>query len=293
MFHLNFLVLILRPLLRCPVRILIRQNGTASAALAGLPRYNRLLYRLLYRRADCVLCQTAAMARDLRDSFSVPESRLSVLPNPVDTEALCVANPAPPEAWPDCGPHLLAVGRLSQEKGFDLLLKSLAIVRKQFPSADLLIAGSGSEEPALKALRQTLSLDSAVSFVGHVTIPASYFPGATLFVLSSRHEGLPNALLEAAAAGLPIVSTVASAGLVELIRQQPGVWIATAPTAEALAGTLIAALTALEPGQRFNHSFIAPFRLSSALPAWEGLLDRFLIDAPPSHMRAQTNPVRR
>jgi glycosyltransferase involved in cell wall biosynthesis len=292
MFHLNFLVLILRLFLDFPVRILIRQNATASSALAALPRYNRLLYRLLYRRADCVLCQSAAMARDLRDSFSVPESRLSVLPNPIDIDALGSASPAPPEAWPDRGPHLFAVGRLSHEKGFDILLKSLSIVRMRFPTADLLVAGAGSEEQSLKELRRTLSLDSAVRFIGHVAAPTVYFPAATLFVLSSRHEGLPNALLEAAAAGLPIVSTPASEGLVELVHQQPGVWIAPAPTVEALAGTLITALTALGPGQRFHHAFVAPFSLSSALAAWEELIDRFLADAPIARVHAQINHAR-
>jgi glycosyltransferase involved in cell wall biosynthesis len=292
MFHLNFLLLILRPFLRFPIRILVRQNATASSALAALPRYNRLLYRLLYRRADCILCQSEAMARDLRDSFSIPESLLGILPNPIDTDAINLAIPALPDAWPDTGPHLLAVGRLSPEKGFDVLLKSLAIVRKRFPSADLLIAGSGSEEPALKALSRMLSLDSAVRFVGHVAAPAAYFPGATFFVLSSRHEGLPNALLEAAAAGLPIVSTPASDGLVELIRQHPGVWIAAAPTVEALADTLTKALNAVEHGRRFHHSFIAPFCLRSAIAAWEELIDRFLADAPASHIRAQAKHVR-
>jgi glycosyltransferase involved in cell wall biosynthesis len=292
MFHLNFLVLLLRPLLGFPVRILIRQNGTASSALAEIPRYNRLLYRLLYPRADCVLCQSAAMVRDLRDSFAVPESRLSILPNPIDFDALRSATPAPPEVWPDTGPHLIAVGRLSHEKGFDLLLQSLTHVRQQFPSADLLIAGTGSEEAALKSLCRNLSLESAVRFPGHVADPAACFSAATLFVLSSRHEGLPNALLEAAAAGLPIVCTGASEGLVELIRQQPGIWLAPAPTAEALADTLTAALTTLEPGQRFQHAFVAPFRLKHALAEWEELIDRFLADVPTADVCAHANPAR-
>ncbi|MGA3136300.1 MAG: glycosyltransferase, partial [Terracidiphilus sp.] len=67
MFHLNFLVLLLRPLFPRGTRVLVRQNGTVSAALAfaGLPGYTRLLYRVLYRRADRVICQTRAMAKDL------------------------------------------------------------------------------------------------------------------------------------------------------------------------------------------------------------------------------------
>jgi glycosyltransferase involved in cell wall biosynthesis len=280
MFHLNFLLLLVRPFLGFSVRVVIRQNGTASSALAGLPRYNRLFYRLLHRRADCVVCQTSAMARDLRDSFAVPENSLHVLPNPVDFDALRSVNPAPPELWPDSGPHLLAVGRLSIEKGFDLLLQSLFLVRKRFPKAGLLVLGSGSEESSLKVLCHTLSLDCAVCFLGHVADPEAWFPAATLFVLSSRHEGLPNALLEAAAAGLPIVSTPASDGLVELVRQQPGVWLASAITAEALADTLTTALTSLEHGQRFQHAFVAPFRLCPALAAWEELIDGFFAGSP-------------
>ncbi len=287
MFHLNFLVLILRHFLGFRIRILVRQNGTASAALSALPNYHRHLYRLLYRRADCVVCQSAAMARDLRNSFGTPENRLSVLPNPIDFSAVRSTVPVSPDAWPHSGPHLLAVGRLSPEKGFDLLLKSLSLVRQQFPSANLVIAGAGSEEPRLRSLCHTLALDSAVRFLGHIDTPAAYFPAATLFVLSSLHEGLPNALLEAAAAGLPIVSTPASEGLVDLTDHQPGVWLAPAATPEALAATLSTALTAIEPGQRFNHAFVSPFALNSALAAWEALIDHFLAGAPSADSHAQ------
>jgi glycosyltransferase involved in cell wall biosynthesis len=287
MFHLNFLVLLLRPFFGFPVHILIRQNGTASSALAALPRHNRLLYRLLYRRADSVLCQSAAMARDLAINFAVPDHRLCVLPNPVDFDSLCSTDSASLKIWPDSGPHLLAVGRLSHEKGLDLLLASLYLIRQRFPAADLLIVGCGPEEHSLKALCHDLALDSAVRFLGHVAAPAAYFSAAALFVLPSRHEGLPNALLESAAAGLPIVTTPASEGLVELVDQKPGVWLAPAATANDLADTLVTALTVLQPGQRFHHTFVEPFDLNSALVKWEALFDRFLVDASTSEARAQ------
>ena len=66
-------------------------------------------------------------------------------------------------------------------------------------------------------------------------------------MLPSRHEGLPNALLEAAAAGLPIVAMPASGGVVELLRDQPGVWLAPEISAEALAASLLAALKLCGP----------------------------------------------
>ena len=149
-------------------------------------------------------------------------------------------------------------------------------MREQVPQADLVIAGAGPEDAALKALCRELGLESSVRFAGHIDRPAAYFSGASAFVLSSRHEGLPNALLEAAACGLPIVATPASEGVVDLLRGQPGAWLAPEISSAALAGSLIAALKVLQPGQRFAHSFIDEFRLDRAIHAYEDLIDAAL-----------------
>lgn len=285
MFHLNFLVLMLRPFFPRGTCVLVRQNGTVSAALSfgNLPRYTRLLYRLLYRRADRVICQSEAMARDLIDQLGVQPERLAVLSNPIDIDAIRTTARDNPSRWTETpaaasGPHLLAIGRLSREKGFDLLLQALAIVRQQFSNADLAIAGSGPEEASLKAQCRDLGLQSAVQFAGHVAHPAVYFEGASLFVLSSRHEGMPNALLEAAAGGLPIVASPASGGVTDLLRDQPGAWLATEVSARALAATLLAALQTLQPGERFAHVFIEEFRLAGALHAYESLIETVLLN---------------
>jgi glycosyltransferase involved in cell wall biosynthesis len=287
MFHLNFLVLLLRPLFPAGTRILVRQNGTVSAALAfgNLPAYTRLLYRLLYRRADRVICQTQAMASDLAAELAVEESRLAVLPNPLDVDAIRDEIALSPDLWTGPGSHLLAVGRLSREKGFDLLLRALVIVREEIPDVNLVIAGAGPEEAALKAECRNMGLEAAVRFTGHVASPSAYFPGASAFVLSSRHEGLPNALLEAAAGGLPIVALPASEGVIDLLRGQPGAWLASEVSADALASSLLEALKSLSPGQRFDHSFIEPFRIERAVRAYEELIDAVLLAAK-SHQPA-------
>jgi len=308
-FHLNFLVLLLRPFFPPGTRILVRQNGTVSSSLdfGGLPWYTRLLYRLLYRRAERVICQTPAMAEDLARELGVARNRITVLPNPVDVERIRASItenlPSGAKAHPlfsaSCGttkvvpfqnttfitnsyavPQLLAVGRLSREKGFDLLLRALALLRAEFPQASLVIAGSGPEEVALKAECHALGLDSAVHFAGYLASLWAKFPEATLFVLPSRHEGLPNALLEAAAAGLPMVALPASEGLVELLEGQPGVWLAREITAEALAASLLAALRALRPGERFAHPFVEAFRMDRSIQAYERLIEQTIAEKP-------------
>ena len=254
--EISSLALLLRPFFPARTRVLVRQNGTVSAALAhgGVPRYTRLLYRLLYRRADRVICQSRAMAEDLARETGVRNEQIVVLQNPVDLKGILAARHAP-SAWNGPGPHLLAVGRLSREKGFDLLLEALAALRNQFPVADLILVGSGHEEAALKALCRSLKLENAVCFAEQVDPPYVFFQGATLFVLPSRYEGMPNALLEAAAAGLPLVSTPASGGVVDLLTGRPGAWLATEVSASALTNALEKALDDLQPGARFRHGF--------------------------------------
>jgi glycosyltransferase involved in cell wall biosynthesis len=278
MFHLNFLVLLLRPFFPRRTRILIRQNGTVSSSLAwdGLPRFTGLLYKVLYRHADRIVCQSRAMAADLTRELGIGAESLSVLPNPVDVEKIRNSIRKAPTGGNGPWLHLFAVGRLSREKGFDLLLQALFLVRVRIPGVGLVIAGAGPEENALKVQCHQLGLDEAVEFAGPVDHPFRYFPSATLFVLSSRHEGLPNALLEAAAAGLPLVAVPSSQGVVDLLRGQPGAWLAREISAQALAASLLTAMEALQPGERFTHSFVDEFRLDRAIPAYENLIDATL-----------------
>jgi glycosyltransferase involved in cell wall biosynthesis len=265
--QLNFLVLLLRPFYPRRTRVLVRQNTTVSSALAfgGQPWYTRLLYRSLYPRADRVICQSHAMADDLCREVGIRRARIAVLPNPVNIEdarapsrwagskpvqqADCV-----PGQWTGAGPHLLAVGALVPERGFDLLLDALAVVRRSFPQADLVIAGHGPEEAALRAHCGSLDLEAAVDFRGRVESPHALYPQASLFVLSSRSEGMPGALLEALAGSLPIVATPASGGVVDLLRGRPGTWLAREASSAALAAALLKALEEISPGQRFYRS---------------------------------------
>jgi glycosyltransferase involved in cell wall biosynthesis len=264
--EISFLALLLRPFFPPKTCVIVRQNATVSSALAfaDVPRSTRLLYRLLYRRSDRVICQSRAMAGDLAQVAGIGDEQIAVLPNPVDLEGIRAAWSAP-SVRSGAGPHLLAVGRLSWEKGFDLLLRAFAVVREHHPDADLIIAGSGREEGSLVLLCRSLGLETAVCFAGQVDRPYAFFPGATLFVFSSRYEGMPNALLEAAAAGLPLVATPASGGVVDLLRDRPGAWLAPEISAEALATTILSALDAIRPGERFCHPFF-PSSLQMAQP---------------------------
>ena len=286
MAHLNFLLLLLKPLLPSRTRILVRQNTTASAAAQTW--FTRFLYRYLYRRAHAVICQSRAMAADLADRFAIPRAQLKILSNPVDTATILASSPSiqhpewPANAWP----RLLSIGRLAREKGIDLLLYALSEIREHHPCVHLQILGVGPEEAALRKLSLELGLEDAVSFLGFQEDLASFYKQATLFILPSRYEGMPNALLEAAAAGLPLVATPSSAGLCDLLENAPGAWLTQSISAESLAETILEATQSLVPSrdsepQRFRHGFLVPYETPVAIAAYAALIQS-LAKRPPA-----------
>jgi glycosyltransferase involved in cell wall biosynthesis len=263
----------LRPFLPRRTRLLVRQNSLPGRRDAGL--WTPLLYRSLYRFADAVICQTEAMAEAVARATG-SRRNLRVLPNPVDISRVRggAQNAARRRTGP--GPHLLAMGRLAPEKGFDLLLHAVASVQARFPTADLTILGAGDQEQTLRALAKELAIEEAVHFAGYQAEPEAWFAGTSLFVLSSRREGLPNALLEAAAAGLPIVATPALGGLGEWLAGRRGVWLAHTVSSDALAEAILCALDELPPRGHFVHSWVEEFRAERAVPQYEALIDEVL-----------------
>ena len=272
--HLNALVLLLRPLLPTGTRIIIRQNGLwTCSSIANSALLTQLTYRHLYPRADRIICQTASMAEELTPR---KRCRAVILPNPVDIDE--IRNISDAAAWHSAGPHLLAVGRLVHEKGFDLLLRAFSKVIAQFPAAELVILGEGPEADSLRLLSQRLRVSSPVRFAGHIQKPFTWFPSTTLFVSSAREDVLPNALLEAAAFGLPIAATPAHGGIPSLLRNDPGAWLADAISAQSLSRCICNALTSLHPQARCSHPWIETFRLQDVLIQYRSLLDEVLAE---------------
>lgn len=113
---------------------------------------------------------------------------------------------------------IVAAGRLTRQKGFDVLLEAYAqaINTLQEPS-HLVIFGEGPDRKSLEGLAATLGVTDSVSFYGHSNKFENYLPQADLFVLSSRYEGFGNVLVEALAANVPIVSTDCPSGPSEIL----------------------------------------------------------------------------
>jgi glycosyltransferase involved in cell wall biosynthesis len=152
------------------------------------------------------------------------------LPNPV---------PFPPVAGEPRGEKaVIALGRLSDEKGVDMLLESWALVTPRHPEWVLRVYGAGEDEDQLRAQCTALGLDDSVQWCGSTDDVPGALRGGSLFVQSSRGEGFPLSLMEAMAVGLPCCAFDCAPGVREIVRDGEDGLLAAPGHVEALAGHL-------------------------------------------------------
>ena len=122
----------------------------------------------------------------------------------------------------------LAVGRLTYQKGFDLLLQAWAQVAPLHPDWRLRIVGDGEDKAMLEQLRRELNIEASTEFASKTNNISVHYQQAAFFVMSSRFEGLPLVLIEAQAYGLPIVSFNCDTGPAEIIKHGETGWLCEA-----------------------------------------------------------------
>lgn len=171
------------------------------------------LRRLVYPRATGVVVLTDSV-RPWAEGI-VKKSAVHVIPNPVTVSAI-KHNGVRKQSG--VGGTIVAMGRLAPQKGFDLLLKAFALCASKYPHWSLVILGEGEERSRLEALTGELGVEDRVSLPGQVQDPSSVLGKADIFVLASRYEGFPMALVEAMACGLAVLSTDCPSGPREIIR---------------------------------------------------------------------------
>lgn len=169
-----------------------------------------LMSRFLYPLAAGVVTPTEAVAGYFR-AWGL--KRVRAIPNPLRTSS--TMDRAVADQPGSC--RLVAAGRLSPEKGFDQLLRALPQITARIPNCALTIYGEGGEKTRLEALAQELGVLERVTFAGLVPDLISALQGGDIFVMPSRSEGFSNVLLEAMAAGVPVVSFDCPVGPREII----------------------------------------------------------------------------
>lgn len=189
-----------------------------------------------YRRCDHLVANTRDLVRWIA-AQGWPEGRVHHLPN--FAHDLSGAAPAP---WPGPGRRVLALGRLHPNKGFDVLVRALALL----PDARLVIAGEGPERASLERLARECGVAERLHLPGWAADPGPFLAACEVFVSSSRHEPLGNMVLEAWGAGRPVVAAAAQ-GPSELIADGATGLLAPVDAPEPLAAAIAHVLD--DPGR--------------------------------------------
>ena len=202
---------------RVRTRVVHTEHGREPYALSARRRW---LGRVAGLYAKRFFCLTRGMAAEVIDQRIVPRSKVRVIDNGIDIDR--VREQGDPDTLrrslgiPTDSPVIGSVGRLVEVKRHDVLIRSFAGLRREVPSAHLVIVGDGPLKNELSNLIGRLDLQSCVHLAGYREEAWRYLSVMDCFALTSRSEGMPQAVLEAAIAGLPIVATNVG-GLPEVI----------------------------------------------------------------------------
>jgi glycosyltransferase involved in cell wall biosynthesis len=232
----------------------------------------RWLRHVSYPFASAVVVQTKEVSRYFSDS-----DRVAVIQNPIARvlpESASMRDDI--EAVIPGRPFVLGIGRLVEQKGFDLLISAFALVAASHPEWSLLILGEGTERQVLEEQVHHLGLAQRVRLPGVVVQPQLVFQEADLFVLSSRFEGFPNALCEAMASGLPVIATDCPSGPDEIVRDGVDGVLVPPENAEQLAAAMSRLMGNSEVrrtlGERASE-ISERLKLEAIMSQWERTLD--------------------
>jgi glycosyltransferase involved in cell wall biosynthesis len=274
MVHANFMARALRLFLRVPALV-----STIHSLHEG-GRLRMAIYRLTNSLVDKMTIVSEAAADRFVSNGIVPKSLLQVIPNGVDIDQFREV-PANTRMSLRSSMNLdrefvwIAVGRFDPPKDYPTMLRAFAQIRKRSPATVLLLVGQGVLQPETESLARELKLGDGVRFLGVRNDVPEIMSAADAYVMSSAWEGMPVVLLEAAAAGLPIVATDVG-GNHEVVCEGESGFLCPAGNPDALAHAMLR-LSALSEeqrramGERGRRHVQANYGLGRMVERWEEL----------------------
>lgn len=195
-------ILAQKKFIKCPIILAERAD---PGTYCSISKKNQKLFSKYYDRADGYVFQTED-AKEYYRQHNIDVSKSRVISNAINPEFVCKPYTE------DRRKVIIGAGRLTEQKNFPLLIKAFSAISANHPEYILEIYGEGELQSQLNSLVNELGIRDKVRFMGFVQNIREYLRDASLFVLSSNFEGMPNALMEAMALGVPVISTDCPAG---------------------------------------------------------------------------------
>jgi glycosyltransferase involved in cell wall biosynthesis len=276
LFHANWFGTAAGRLARVPVTIVSKRNVDVYERAR-----DRWACRLVNRAADCVTAVAGGVAEHVHRTEGCPRDKIVVIPNGIDVRDVAAAAGGATESLGIAADRQVmgTIARLVWYKGHEELLEATARVARAEPRATLVVVGDGPLRRSLERRAHDLGLNGAARFLGSVPQAWRLLPRFDIFVLPSRWEGMSNGLLEAMAAGRPIVAT-AVGGNPELITDGETGLLVPPQDPEALAAAMLRLIRdpalARRLGQAARRRVETDFTLEAMVRRLETLYDDLL-----------------
>jgi glycogen synthase len=264
--------LLLKKLYRIPYVVSLRGGDVPGFRPYDFRLYHKLaapFLHLIWRDAFSIIANSKGL-RDLALAFD-SHYEIPVIPNGVDVSQFTVSN----RDW--LFPHILSVGRVVYQKGFDLAMHALSQLK------DLewtwTIAGDGPQMATLKAMTAEYGIKDRVHFAGWLSSEQlkEQYSAANVFLFPSRHEGMPNAVLEAMASGLPVIATRIAGNEELVVDGETGKLVATEDVEslrEALKPFLVDAKMREQMGRAARRRVESAFSWNRVAEQYEIILEK-------------------
>ena len=265
--HLNLYLAIFKRALPKGMKLVARESSIVSINTehAPFPKLYHWLLRRFYKNTDQVICQSEYMLNDLASHYQIPQSKMRVIYNPVIAPVV-----SPGMKTVNAVAELVTVARLSDEKGLDRLIRAVSHLKIPYRFT---IIGEGSSRAALQDLINSLSLQQNVFLAGSSEKPFAVVQSPSLFLMGSYYEGFPNAMLEALAAGVPVVAFKAPGGISELLKNKENGLLVESNDENKFAETIENALTFPFNREEIKAITLQRFNINAIMKQWYDILD--------------------
>ena len=206
------------------IKLLLRDTIITSLFHKNIGRIHCMLLKCAYKKYDALIAQSIDMQTDLVKKWGVKKSKIYLINNPIDISLMnnaqyeCPAELKRKEVF-----TFVAAGRLTYQKGYDIIIKRLSEIKDSIPFK-LIILGSGGLEADIKQLIISNHLGNVISLIGYRTNVSAYLYFSDALMLCSRYEGFPNIVLEAQSLGKPVFANNCPGGINEIVKNGQNGW---------------------------------------------------------------------
>ena len=239
-FYLNTRVLIAGKLTKVPV--ILRNDNYLAVMRDG----QRRVAKHIYKWAKVVIMQQEEMKAEFKEVFKFPEEKMVVIHNPIDKDAIDSRISAPSPFPDDDSVNYVWAARFNNKKGQDVLAEAFVKMHDRVPNSHLYLVGRNYDNPEMvqkvKDIVAGANLDNYLHIVGFDPNPYKWIYNCDCFVLPSRLEGLPNALVEAMYLKKPVVATTCIEIIKRMVEDGYNGYLVPSEDTDAMADAMVKAL---------------------------------------------------